>query len=157
MGAVKKITPLSNYRISSVKSSHTALNLIQGSFSNKRILRKFPLLAGLHRTLDGALLGVLVAFALMSTLALHWQHLWTVAFTRLESTRQLSHKLIESTAMIDKHLLNKTRLPLSMVPTKASNLLYLNTPESFYSSKSDLSNKFDSLDDFVSYPASHGY
>ena len=65
----------------------------------------------------------------LSGLTLHWQHRWTVAFRQLEGTRTLSHRLTESTAMLERHLLEKTNLPSTMVPTKVSNLVYLDRPE----------------------------
>ena len=34
--------------------------MIQGSFSPKKVARQYPLLAGMHRAADGALLGVLI-------------------------------------------------------------------------------------------------
>ncbi len=105
-----------------------SVNFLQGSFSSKRFSRQFPFLASIHRAADGALIGVLVAIGLMSTLTLHWQNLWTLAFSRLESTRDLAHRLTESTAIIERHLLEEATVPLSMVPTKAANLVYIDSP-----------------------------
>ncbi len=107
-----------------------ALRLIHGSFSPRKVARQFPVLAGLHRATDGALLGVLVAVLVMSTLSLHWRHLWTVAYTQLETTRDLTHKLKYSTAMLEQHLLDRASLPLSMVRTNAEKLHYLENPVS---------------------------
>ncbi len=104
------------------------LNLIQASLSSKKVARQSPLLAGIHRTVDGTLVGVLIAVAFVASFTLHWQHRWTVAFTRLEKTRALAHRLTESTAMLERYLLQKNSSPRSMVPTKASHLLYLKRP-----------------------------
>ena len=62
---------------------------------------------------------------MLSGLTLHWQHRWTVAFRNLELTRSLSHRLTESTAMLERHLLEHSRVPQRMVPTTVANLLYL--------------------------------
>ena len=101
-----------------ITRSPRSFQLFHGSFSPRKAARQFPLLAGAHRAADGALLGVLIVMAIMTTMALLWQHLWTVAFTRLEKTRSLVHRLTESTAMLERHLLQQARLPRSMVPTK---------------------------------------
>lgn len=97
--------------------------------SAQKVARQSPLLAGLHRVADGSLCGVVLAVVALSGLTLHWQHRWTVAFRQLEGTRTLSHRLTESTAMLERHLLEKTNLPSTMVPTKVSNLVYLERPE----------------------------
>ena len=97
--------------------------------SAQKVARQSPLLGGLHRVADGSLCGVVLAVVALSGLTLHWQHRWTVAFRQLEGTRTLSHRLTESTAMLERHLLEKTNLPSTMVPTKVSNLVYLDRPE----------------------------
>ena len=97
--------------------------------SAQKVARQSPLLAGLHRVADGSLCGVVLAVVALSGMTLHWQHRWTVAFRQLEGTRTLSHRLTESTAMLERHLLEKTNLPSTMVPTKVSNLVYLDRPE----------------------------
>jgi len=119
----------SSGNVNSRPLSLETLKLIRRSFSSGRVARQFPLLAGLHRAVDGALVGMIVAVALMSCLSLHWQHRWTIAFTRLELTRNLTNKLIESTALIERHFLQTSNLDKSMVPTKVDNLLYLESPK----------------------------
>ena len=106
-----------------------ALKLIQGSLSAQRVARRSPLLAGFHRAADGSLAGVFAAVLVLTGLTLHWQHRWTGAFQQLEDTRALSHRLTESTAMLERHLLEKERLPKTLVPTKVSNLVYLEKPQ----------------------------
>ena len=69
-------------------------------------MRKHPLLAGFHRSIDGALAGVILCAALMSALALHSQYLWTLSFSKLEMTRDLNQRLEESIANLEKHFLD---------------------------------------------------
>ena len=110
------------------RSSTTALELIQGSLSAGRIARRSPLIGGLHRLADGSLLGVFAALAVLAGLTLHWQHRWTVAFQRLDATRVLAHRLTESTAVLEQHLLRGTSRPEDLVPTKVVNLVHLEQP-----------------------------
>ena len=144
---------------SSVVKKHSAspLRLINGSFSQKKVSRQFPVLAGFHRAADGALIGILFAVALMSAFALHWQHLWTVAFTRLESTRDLNHRVTDSTAMLERHLLENTRLNLSMVPTKTEDLVYLERPTDWSYSQKNASGKVAFFRSILNQPINHGY
>ena len=93
-----------------------------------RMARRSPLLGGLHRLLDGTMFGVLAAVAVLAGLTLHWQHRWTLSFNRLESTRSLAHRLTESTAVLEQHLLQHSERPSLLVPTKVANLVYLNRP-----------------------------
>ena len=111
------------------RPSSKALELIQGSLSAGRIARRSPLLGGLHRLLDGTLFGVVGAVAVLAGLTLHWQHRWTLAFNQLESTRTLSHRLTESTAVLEQHLLRSTRQPSALVPTQVANLIHLDRPQ----------------------------
>ena len=133
------------------------LHLFQGSFSPKKIARQFPLVAGLHRATDGALIGVVIVVAMMSAFTLHWQYLWTTAFPRLEITRTLVHRLTDSTATLERHLLQSSNLPMPMVPTKAINLLYLDSPDSTSALSRDHSFKWSSLNRLISLPSRHGY
>ncbi|HJL68099.1 MAG TPA: hypothetical protein QGG77_00375 [Prochlorococcaceae cyanobacterium Gl_MAG_24] len=140
--------------VSRVRSAGT-LELIQGSLSPRKVARQSPVLAGLHRAADGALIGVLMAAALLSACALHWQHRWTMAFSRLETTRSLAHRLTESTAMIEGHIWKQTNLPQSMVPTKVANLLYLDRPVN--TSGLDRSAESHLLSQMRDQPINHGY
>ena len=110
------------------RPSATTLELIQGSMSAGRVARRSPLLGGLHRVMDGTMLGVLAAVAVLAGLTLHWQHRWTLSFNRLEGTRSLSHRLTESTALMERHLLRVSQRPSQLVPTKVENLIYLKRP-----------------------------
>lgn len=118
------------------KAVSGAFELIQGSMSAQKVARQSPLLAGLHRVADGSLCGVVLAVVALSGLTLHWQHRWTVAFQQLEDTRNLSHRLTESTAMLERHLLEKASRPGVVVPTQVSNLVYLERPEAATQEKS---------------------
>ena len=131
--------------------------LIQGSFSSRKVARQYPLLAGLHRATDGALWGVLLAVLIMSALSLHSRHLWIVAYKQLETTRDLTHKLKSSTAMLEQHLLKRASLPLSMVRTNAEQLHYLDNPETVVTSSSLHANDNRFLERFGSYPVNYGY
>tara|TARA_Y100001968_G_scaffold185561_1_gene169956 strand:- start:331 stop:795 length:465 start_codon:yes stop_codon:yes gene_type:complete len=95
------------------------------SFSSRQVQRRFPIQAALHTVLDGALVGVLMLVAIMSSVALHSQYLWTESFTRLEKTRDLNRRLLESTSILESYLLKNQKLSRSLVQTKAEDLVYL--------------------------------
>jgi len=138
-------------------TSARSLQLLQGSLSTRKIARHSPMVAGFHRVVDGILIGACVAMTVITTLTLHWQHRWTVSFSKLEITRSLLHRLTESTASLESHLLNRKTMPQFMVPLRVSNLLYLDDPFTsgsssyFDSSKSLFKSKL--FDDYIS----HGY
>ncbi len=157
MVAVRKQRTAYPSRDSAKASYLDPFTLIQNSFSSKKVFRKFPVLAGLHKATDGALVGVLITVALMSGLTLHWQHLWTVAYTRLGNTRDLSHRLRESTARIERHYLKNATLPMRMVPTKAANILYLERPNSSSGYFSKIYSSLDKSNSFDSNSISYGY
>jgi len=140
-----------------IARSSGPLRLIHGSFSPRKVARQYPVLAGLHRATDGALWGVLVAVLMMSALSLHWRHLWTVAYTQLEMTRELTHKLKSSTAMLEQHLLKRARFPLSMVRTDAAKVHYLDNPDISNSLNQTDSVKHSLFKRLVSYPVNYGY
>ena len=133
------------------------LDLIQGSFSPKKVARQYPLLAGMHRATDGAIWGVLIAVLMMSALSLHWRYLWTVAYNQLETTRDLTQKLKYSTAMLEQHLLTRSRLPLSMVRTNAEKLHYLDNEEILTGPNNGASHKDSLIERFTSHPVNYGY
>ncbi len=115
--------------IANRKLSKRKYSFFQDYFSNSRILRKYPLLSALHRSIDGALVGALFSGAIMTAFTLHSQHLWTLNFSRLQLARDLSHRLEESTATLERYFLNSASYPQSMVITKSSDLLYLDRPK----------------------------
>ncbi len=157
MGALVQHCEMRPERFAKGNRSRSALRLIKGSISSQKLSRQFPVLVGLHRAIDGALIAVLVVAASMSGLALHWQHLWTLAFNRLESTRDLSQRLVESTALLERHLLKRNSLPELMVPTKAANLIYLNNPYSMSQSRGNAYKPFAVLIRLKHNSVNHGY
>tara|TARA_B100000700_G_scaffold277910_1_gene325634 strand:- start:954 stop:1418 length:465 start_codon:yes stop_codon:yes gene_type:complete len=127
-------------------------------FTSKQVQRKFPVQAALHTILDGALVGVLVTVAIMSSVALHSQYLWTEAFTKLTKTRDLNKRILESTSILESYLLKNQKLSRSLVPTKAEDLIYVNKPsqqntQSLY--KKTLKRKL--FEKVVSFPLKSGY
>ena len=93
------------------------------------------------------MLGVVAAVAVLAGLTLHWQHRWTVSFNHLESTRSLAHRLTESTAVLEQHLLRRTATPSDLVPTSVGDLLYLQRPSAQIDSTGEVS-LLPSLEDF---------
>ncbi len=154
---VRKKSGYKPFKRIGTKQSLKGFNLIQSSFPSKKVSRQFPFLAGVHSALDGALLGILISVALMSTLALHWRHLWTVAFTQLEASQNLSHRLMDSTAMLERNLLKINAQPISMVPTKAENLLYLKNPFLQKDSRKNNRTIKDILEEISYYKVNQGY
>ena len=103
--------------------------LLSSVFSKKHVQRKFPIQAALHIVLDGALVGLLTIVAIMSSVALHSQYLWTKSFTKLETTRDLNRRILESTSILESYLLKNQKLSRYLVPTKAEDLLYVDRPK----------------------------
>lgn len=138
------------------RASTNPLELIQGSLSAGRIARRSPLLGGMHRLMDGTLLGVVAAVAVLSGLTLHWQHRWTLAFNLLESTRTQAHRLTESTAQLEQYFLLGASQPASLVPTQAANLVHLDRPSAIKAEPSPPP-MFGSLDGLLDQPIRAGY
>lgn len=143
------------------KSKESLLNhsvdLIQSSFPYKKSLRKFPLLISFHRALDGALLGVLLLVAIVSAIALHAQYLWSNSYARLEHTRNLSKKILESTAILERHLIKTSSLPKYMVPTKSEHLVYIDAPDKLKYILKESVEEDSFWRKVMSYPNSYGY
>ena len=127
-------------------------------FSSKKVKRKFPIQAALHLVLDGALIGILTTVALMSSVALHSQYLWTKSFTKLEKTRDLNRRILESTSIIEGYLLKNQKLSRYLVPTKAEDLIYVDRPKP-EEAKKILDHTFKSrlLKRISSFPIKSGY
>ena len=138
-------------------SPKRALLLLKRSFVTPNVLRKYPLLLSLHRGLDGALLGVIISGAIMTGLTLHSQHLWTVNFSHLQLTKDLNHRLQESTAMLERYFLRRASAPTSMVPTKSAHLFYIDRPRDENTFIRDLFEVFNDHMEPLSYPVSNGY
>ena len=150
-----------NHTISEFNSqknySKKALALFKASFASSNISRKFPLLSSLHRGIDGALVGVIISGAVMSGLALHSQHLWTLNFSRLHLTRDLIHRVQESTAILERYFLAGTSTSNSMVATKSSHLIYIDKPRERKTPIKDfLSIVYRDITS-LSHPISNGY
>ncbi len=105
------------------------LSIFKNSFASPSILRKHPFLASLHRGVDGALVGVIVFGTVMTSLALHSQHLWTQNFSRLQLTRDLNNRLEVSTAILERYFIKTSSSSRGMVVTKSSDLLYVDRPQ----------------------------
>ncbi|MEA5400001.1 hypothetical protein VB734_08120 [Synechococcus sp. BA-124 BA4] len=105
-----------------------SLELIQGSFSARRVVRQAPWLAGLHRASDGLLVALGLSMVGLTALTLHWQGQWTRSFELLESTQVLEHRLQESTAVLEQHHLAMARRPGLLVPTSLQRLIHLPSP-----------------------------
>ena len=65
----------------------------------------------------------------MSSVALHSQYLWTKSFTKLETTRDLNRRILESTSVLESYLLKNETLSRNLVPTKAQDLIYVDRPK----------------------------
>jgi hypothetical protein len=132
--------------------------LLNSVFSSKQVQRKFPIQAALHIVLDGALVGILITVAIMSSVALHSQYLWTKSFTKLETTRDLNRRTLESTSILESYLLKNQKLSRNLVPTKAEDLIYVDRPKPEVTKKSfDVTLKSRFLEKISSFPVKSGY
>ena len=132
--------------------------LLNSVFSSKQVQRKFPFQAALHIALDGALIGILTIVAIMSSVALHSQYLWTKSFTKLEKTRDLNRRILESTSIIEGYLLKNQKVSRDLVPTKAEDLIYVEKPKTEKAKKSfDKTLKTRLLAKISAFPMKSGY
>ena len=132
--------------------------LLNSVFSSKQVQRKFPIQAAFHIALDGALIGILTTVTIVSSIALHSQYLWTKSFTKLESTRDLNRRILESTSIIEGYLSKNQNLSRYLVPTKAEDLLYVDRPKPEETKKSfDVTLKSRFLEKISSFPVKSGY
>ncbi len=149
--------------ISIKKSSRTrspflVSNSLNRSFLfQKRIFRKYPLLNSIDKSIDGAILGVVFSASLMSALALHSQHLWTINFSALSSTRSLINKLEESTIILERYLLDSVVSPDSLVQTETSHLFYIKPQDQANKQPLKLTNKQWFANTFFLNPIVRGY
>ncbi len=144
--------------ITNSKFSKKTYSFFKDYFPNSKTLRKYPLISALHKSVDGALVGVLFSGAVMTAFALHSQHLWTLNFSRLQLTRDLSNRLEESTAILERYFLKSASYPQSMVITKSSHLIYLDKPK--YIEKRPIQDFIEYIrENFSSafYPIANGY
>ena len=132
--------------------------LLNSVFSAKQVQRKFPIQAALHIVLDGALVGILTIVVIMSSVALHSQYLWTKSFTKLETTRDLNRRILESTSILESYLLKNQKLSRYLVPTKAEDLIYVDRPKPEETKKLfDMTDKSRFLERISSFPIKSGY
>jgi len=132
--------------------------LLNSVVSSKQVQRRFPIQAALHIVLDGALLGILITVAIMSSVALHSQYLWTKSFTKLEITRDLNRRILESTSILESYLLKNQKLSRNLVPTKAEDLIYVDRPKPEETKKLfDVTFKSKFLEKISSFPIKSGY
>ena len=132
--------------------------LLNSVFSSKQVQRKFPIQAALHIALDGALVGILITVAIMSSVALHSQYLLTKSFTKLETTRDLNRRISESTSILESYLLKNQKLSRNLVPTKAEDLIYVDKPKPEEIKKLfDVTFKSKFLEKISSFPIKSGY
>ena len=132
--------------------------MLNSVFSSKQVQRKFPIQAALHIVLDGALVGMLITVSIMSSVALHSQYLWTKSFTKLETTRDLNRRTLESTSILESYLLKNQKLSRNLVPTKAEDLIYVDRPKPEETKKSfDVTLKSRFLEKISSFPVKSGY
>ena len=132
--------------------------MLNSVFSSKQVQRKFPIQAALHIVLDGALVGILITVAIMSSVAMHSQYLWTKSFTKLENTRDLNRRILESTSILESYLLKNQKLSRNLVPTKAEDLIYVDRPKPEETKKSfDVTLKSRFLEKISSFPVKSGY
>ncbi len=133
------------------------LSILKRTFDSSGLSRKSPVVSSLHRVVDGALFGVMISGALMTSLALHSQHLWTVNFSRLNFTRDLIHRLEESTPLLERYLISSVSSPTSIVATKSAHLIYIQRP---YKQRKSFTSFLEILRNSMSplfYPITNGY
>ena len=132
--------------------------LLNSVFLSKQVQRKFPIQAALHVVLDGALVGIIMTVAIMSSVAMHSQYLWTKSFTKLETTRDLNRRILESTSILESYLLKNQKLSKYFVPTKAEDLIYVDRPKPEETNKLfDMTFKSRLLERISSFPFKSGY
>jgi hypothetical protein len=103
--------------------------MIQGSLSARRVERKAPVLAGLHRIATGALAGLGLSMLGLSALTIHWQNQWAHSYAMLEAAKSLEHRFQESAAVLEQHHLGLVRRPGQLVPTSSERLIHIPEPD----------------------------
>ncbi len=149
---------LNKQKVGQFQRKKLPIGLSSSFFSSKQLHRKFPIQAALHILLDGALVGVITMLAIMSSVALHSQYLWTKSFTKLETTRDLNRRILESTSVLEGYLLKNQKLSRYLVPTKAEDLVYVDRPNP-QKNRLLANETFKSrlLEKFFTFPIKSGY
>lgn len=102
--------------------------MIRGSLSARKVERRAPLLAGLHRVATGALAGLGLTMLALSALTVHWEGRWARSYAELEASKSLEHRLQESSALLEQHHLGAIRRPGQLVPTSSERLIHISEP-----------------------------
>lgn len=102
--------------------------LIHGALSARKVDRRVPWLANLHRISTGALVAVGGSTLVLSALTIHWQNAWAVSYGRLQASKVLEHRMQESSALLEQHHLAAVRRPGQLVPTSSEKLVHLPGP-----------------------------
>ena len=145
-------------KVGQFRKKKLSKELLNSVFSSKQVQRKFPIQAALHIALDGALVGILITVAIMSSVALHSQYLWTKSFTKLETTRDLNRRILESTSILESYILKNQKLSRNLVPTKAEDLIYVDRPKPEETKKLfDVTFQSRFLEKISSLPIKSGY
>ena len=149
---------LYNQKVGQFQKKKLPKKLLNSVLSSRQVQRKFPIQAALHIVLDGALIGILITVAIMSSVALHSQYLWTKSFTKLETTRDLNRRMLESTSILESYLLKNQKLSRYLVPTKAEDLIYVDRPNTEETKKLvEVTFKSRLLERISSFPLKPGY
>ncbi len=121
---------LNKKKVGQFQAKKLSIGFSNGFFSSslKEVHRRFPIQAALHIVLDGALVGVLIIVAIMSSVALHSQYLWTKSFTKLETIRDLNRRILESTSILEGYLLKNQNLSRYLVLANAEDLVFVDRP-----------------------------
>ncbi len=149
--------PSTNFLGRFIRNKKLPISWIESRVFGRRSFKKYPLLSALHRATDGALIGIIFAVSIMSFIALHAQYLWTSSFSRLEITRDLNRRLLESTAVIESSFSDSLALPTEMVPTKAEDLIYIDAPSTLSRKNKINSRQGVYIKKLISLPITHGY
>ena len=145
-------------KVGQFRKKKLSKELLNSVFSSKQVQRKFPIQAALHIALDGALVGILITVAIMSSVALHSQYLWTKSFTKLETIRDLNRRILESTSILESYLLKNQKVSRNLVSTKAEDLIYVDRPKAEETKKLfDETFKSRLLERMSSLPIKSGY
>jgi len=149
---------LCKQKVGQFQKKKLSKELLSSVFLSKQVQRKFPIQAALHVVLDGALVGILITVAIMSSVALHSQYLWTKSFTKLETTRDLNRRILESTSILESYLLKNQKLSRFLVPTKAEDLIYVDRPKTEETKQLfNMTFKSRFLEKISSFPIKSGY
>ena len=132
-------------------------NTFNSLYKLRQLKKKYPHLVFLHKVIDGALLGVLTGVIGVAIISLHYQHLWSLSFIRLESTKNLIQKSRESISLLERNYLSKNIKSKNVVKTKSSDLIYLEKPNLDINNKTNLNLVRNFIDRFFYYPVEQGY